>query len=165
MPKLYELTGAYAEAMMNLEEATTQEQYDAAIAELTAIESDIVTKAENYARIIRNKTVESDGYAAEIKRLQGLKKAADNAIESLKNNIHFALETAGATELTTGIGKWKIAKNPPSVEVTDESSIPEEYLIPQPAKVDKHKILDDFKNLGLDIPGIEIVQKEGVRFR
>ncbi len=165
MPRLYELTGAYAEVMMQLEDATTQEQYDAALAALTSIESDIVTKAENYARIIRNKTVESDGYAAEIKRLQACKKAADNAIESLKNNIHFALETAGASELTTGIGKWKIAKNPPSVEITDEAAIPEEYLIPQPSKVDKHKILDDFKAYGMAVPGVEIVQKESVRFK
>ena len=30
MPRLYELTGAYAEVMMQLEDATTQEQYDAA---------------------------------------------------------------------------------------------------------------------------------------
>lgn len=165
MAKLYELTGAYAEVMMQLEDATTQEQYDAALEALTVIETDIVTKAENYARIIRNKTVESDGYAAEIKRLQACKKAADGAIERLKDNIHFALETAGASELTTGIGKWKIAQNPPSVEVTDESLIPEEYLIPQPAKVDKHKVLDDFKAYGLAIPGVEVVRKESVRFK
>lgn len=163
--KLYELTGAYAETMMQLEDATTQEQYDAALEALTAIESDIVTKAEAYARIIRNKTVESEGYASEIKRLQAAKKAADSAIERLKDNIHFALETAGYAELTTGIGKWRIAKNPPSVEITDETLIPDEYLIPQPAKVDRHKILDDYKNLGLAIPGAEVVQKESVRFK
>lgn len=165
MPRLYELTDAYAEIVQHLEDATSQEEYDGALNALTAIETDIVTKAENYARIIRNKTVEADGYAVEIKRLQAAKRAAEGTIDRLKDNIHFALGVAGATELATTIGKWRICQNPPSVEITDAALIPYEYMIPQPSTVDKRKILDDYKAYGAAIPGAEIVRKESVRFR
>ena len=75
------------------------------------------------------------------------------------------MESHGLTEIKTDIGKFSIAKNPWSVVVLDEADIPEEFLIPQPPKVDRTAILKHFKECGEIIEGCDVVQREGVRFR
>ena len=93
------------------------------------------------------------------------KKTADNTAERMLQHLHYAMEIAGATEIRTSIGKFRIAKNPWSVAVLDESKIPEEFLIPQPPKVDKTAIMQRFRESGEIIDGCDMVRREGVRFR
>ena len=47
----------------------------------------------------------------------------------------------------------------------DESEVPEEFHIPQPDKIDRVGILKHFKNTGELLPGVEITQNAGIRFR
>ena len=164
MARLYELTGAYADLYAQLDDCETDAERDALIAQMDDLNAEIGDKAEAYARMMRNAQSEADSLAAEIKRLTAKKRAAENLAERMKNNMHFAMETAGATEIRTGIGKWKICKNPWSVQVIDESEIPAEYLIPQPAKVDKAAILAHFKAEGEIPDGCDVIRTEGVRF-
>lgn len=165
MPSLYELSFNYLDLKLQMDDAENQEQYDSILETIGALQDDIADKGENIARIVRMLDADIAACDVEIKRLQNRKKYKANAKDRLNNIVYYALESVGMTELNTSIGKWKIAKNPPSVEITDEAAIPEEYLIPQPSKVDKHKILDDFKAYGMAVPGVEIVRKESVRFK
>ena len=165
MARLHDLTGDYVALYAKLKDCETEEQAQEIMDAIEAVEADIAVKAENYARALRNKVSEAEMYAAEIKRLTEKKRIAESSAERLKGSIKFAMETAGATEIYTSIGKWKIRRNPPSVTITDETSIPAEYLIPQPSKVDKKGILQAYKTTGEYIPGTDIVQTDGVSFR
>lgn len=164
MTKLYELTEAYVDLLAQLEDCTTPDEEAAIASMIDSISDDIARKGEAFARLIRNLQSDADGYTAEIKRLTRRKQIAENAIEHLKGNILFSMGLAGATKLHTTIGKWRIQKNPPSVVINDESKVPEEFTLPQPAKVVKSLIMEHWKETGEIPEGCDIVQSEGVRF-
>jgi hypothetical protein len=163
--KLYELTEAYAELLSRLEDCQNAQEESEVLEAIDAVSEDIAAKGEAYARIIRNKQSEAESIEAEIKRLQRLKKSAENAVERLKENILYAMGMVGATELSTTIGKWRIQKNVPSVIITNEANVPEEFTVPQPPKIMKTAIMQHFKETGEIPEGCDIVQTEGVRFR
>lgn len=165
MPRLYELTDDFVALYAQLDECSSEEEAQQVLAAITAVETDIVYKAENYARIIRNKTAEAEAYESEIKRLTQRKKVAEASVERLKSNLAYAMEIGGLAKITTSIGAWSKRMNPPKVEIIDEAQVPAEYLIQQPPKIDKKGILQAYKVLGEIIPGTEIVQNEGVQFR
>ena len=51
-----------------------------------------------------------------------------------------------------------------SAEITDESLIPEDYLVPQPPKVDKRGILADLR-AGLDVPGAVLSENQNIQIK
>lgn len=163
--QLYKLTEAYADLVSRLEDCQNAQEESEVLAAIEAVSDDIAAKGEAYARIMRNKIAESAGIEAEIKRLQARKKSADNTVDRLKENILYAMGMVGATELNTSIGKWRIQKNAPSVVITDEAKIPEEFTVPQPPKIMKIAIMQHFKETGEIPEGCDIVHGEGVRFR
>ena len=163
--KLYELTEAYAELISRLEDCQNAIEESEVLSAIDAVSEDIAAKGEAYARIMRNKMAEAAGFEAEIKRLQARKKSAENTVERLKENILYAMGMVGATELNTTIGKWRVQKNVPSVVITDEAKIPEEFTIPQPPKIVKIAIMQHYKDTGEIPDGCDVIQTEGVRFR
>lgn len=165
MTKLYELTEAYVELLSQIEDCETEAEEEQIIIMLNQISDDIARKADAIARMVRNLTAESEGYEAEIKRMQKRKKTTDNMIQRLKDHIMFSMGIAGANELHTTIGKWRLQKNPPKAVVLDESKIPEEYFVEQPPKLMTSLILQNWRDTGEIPEGCDIVQTEGVRFR
>ena len=165
MARLYELTGEYAELYAQLDDCENEDERFLLTERIGNLDAAIGEKAEAYARMIRNAQSDSESLAEEIKRLTFKKKAAENFVERMKQHMHYAMEIAGATEIRASIGKFQICKNPWSVVVLDESEVPAEFLIPQPAKVDKAAILARFKEEGEIPDGCDVVRKEGVRFR
>lgn len=165
MAALYELAGAFAALAAQLEDCSTLEESQEILSQMDALNAEISVKGDAYARILQNLQADEDALDVEIKRLQARKAVAHNAAGRLKESMRRALEAAGARELATHIGKWKIALNPASVKVTDEARIPEAYWIPQPAKLDKKAILEAYRSDGELIPGTEIERTPGIRFR
>lgn len=162
---LYHLTMEYADLADALEAETDEEYAEELETRLAALGEEIGDKGEGYARLIKNLEAEADGLKAEIDRLSALKKRRENAVERLKGNLLSCMKMVGADKINTSIGKWSVRKNPPSVVILDESRIPDEYLIPQPAKVDKRRILDAYKQGGEIVNGCEIERKESIQFR
>ena len=164
MASLYQLTDEYMELAARLEEATDEEA-GAILEELDLKSGEIAQKAEIYARIIKNKEAEAEAYRAEEKRLAQDRHAAERAVEVLKDRLLASMQAMDIVQVQTGIGKWRIQNNPWSAEVTDESKIPEDYLIPQPPKVDKTALLKHFRETGEVFDGVEFTQKQGLRFK
>ena len=162
---LYELTAEYAAIMAALEAETEEEYQEELLNDLAALNEDIAEKGEGYARVIRNMEAEADGLAAEIKRLQGMKKRREDAIERMKAGLLEAMKTAGADKLQTTIGKWSRRLNPPSVVILDPKLVPSEYLIHREPDIDKFGILAEYKASGKIAAGTNIVRKESVSFR
>ena len=165
MAKLYELTDAYVSLMAQYEDAETDAEREQIVSAILEAENDIAVKAENYARLIKNAESDSKALAEEIDRLRAKKQKADNLVRRVKDYLLFAMGLAGATEIRTSIGKWRIQKNPPSVTVTDIQKIPARFLIEQQPEVDRRAILNEHKLTGELFDGVEITQGESVRFR
>ena len=163
--KLYELTDAYAELVAQLDECETDEEAAQLWAQLDDIGSSIAEKADNYARFLRNKQAEANSLDEEIKRLQKRKRTAENQIDQLREHMKFAMGVAGATQITTALGKWTVRRNPPRVEVLNESEVAPEFFEPQPPKLLKSKLLLHWKETGEIPDGCDVVQSESVQFR
>ena len=163
--KLYELTDAYAELAALLDECESEEEAAQLWAQMDEIGASIAEKADNYARFLRNKQTEVDGLGKEIERLQKRKRSAENQIEQLREHMKFAMGVAGATEIRTTLGKWTMRRNPPRVEVIDESEIAPEFFDPQPPKLSKSKLLKHWKDTGEIPDGCDVVQSESIQFR
>ena len=104
---------------------------------------------------------------AEKNRLSDRQKSIENNIENMKSNLQKAMVLTGKTKFSTSLFNFNIAKNPPSVIIDDESKIPQEYLIPQPAKIDKTAIKNLLKNLSDNdkITFAHLEQKESLRIK
>lgn len=162
---LYELSSGYALMLDLYDSAETDEERQEILERMTEYDGDIAEKAEAYARIMRNKQAEAKAYREEADRLTEKRRAAEGVVDRLKCALLDAMKLVGATEIVTTIGKWRAQMNPWSVEIMDAESVPEQFLIPQPAKVDRKAILDEFRKTGEIIDGVEIRQSLGIRFR
>lgn len=171
MPRLYELTDAYASLVAMLEDCETEEQAMEIIAQIDAVTNDISTKAEAYAKIRMNLKAQAAELAAKAKifkdeadRLSSKAKSVENNIQRMNERLLFAMELAGLRQLSTPIGKFYTQKTT-RVEVLDAWAVPEIYATPQEPKVDKAAIRMAFGMTGEIPDGCDIVVSEGLRFR
>ena len=171
MPKLYELTDAYAGLVAQLEDCETEDQAMEIIAQIDAVTSDISEKGKSYALILQNFKADADEltakaaiFKAEADRLTAKAKAKKNYADRLKEYLLFAMEVAGLKQIPTDIGKF-YKQSTMSVEVLDAWKVPEKFTTPQPPKVDKDAIKREFKQTGELYDGVKIKVTEGLRFR
>ena len=156
---LYEITGAVQQLAEMFEEGEIDEQtYNDTVESLgSSIEVEEIVKA------IRNKLAEAEMYKAEAERFTKKKQKAEKSVEWLKKVLMSYLCVMNERKLNTSLfcvtrGTSK------AVSVYDENVIPEQYMIPQPAKVDKKSILADLK-AGVDVPGAHIKETEYITIK
>ena len=118
---------------------------------------------DDVVKAIRNKQAEAEAFKAEADRLIEKKQAAEKAIDSMKKLI---LDYMRATDQKkTGTGLFTVSRrSSKSCELTDETKIPEQYLIPQPAKIDKKAILAELKE-GKEIAGARLKENESIMIK
>lgn len=155
---LYELSLAFQEVQnMELDPEVMKDTLD-------SIEDAIENKAENIAKLIRNLESDVSAYKEEEDRLKTKRQAAENKVKWLKTYLEDNMKLTGKTKFKSGMFNFSIQKNPASVNITDEKIIPEDFLIPQPPKVDKTSLKEILKR-GIEVPGAELKQTEGLRIR
>jgi len=155
---LYELSLAFQEVQnMELDPEVMKDTLD-------SIEDAIESKAENIAKLIRNLESDVSAYKEEEDRLKTKRQATENKVKWLKTYLEDNMKMTGKTKFKSGMFNFSIQKNPASVNITDEKAIPEEFLIPQPPKVDKTSLKEILKR-GIEVPGAELKQTEGLRIR
>ena len=155
---LYELSIAFQEVQnMDLDPEVMKDTLD-------SIGGTFESKAEGIAKLMRN--IESDIAArkAEEDRIKKPRQADEKKLEWLKTYLEDCMKLSGKTKFKSGMFNFSIQKNPVSVNITDENILPEDYLIPQPPKVDKTSLKEALKN-GIEVPGAELKQTEGLRIR
>lgn len=143
MSSLYELKGQYLELLSMMEEGADEETIKDT---LEGIEGEIEVKADNYARIIRQLESDANGLKTEIERMTDRKRALENHVSYLKNNLQDAMILTGKEKFKTELFSFGIQNNVPSVVIDDPTSIPAEFLIPQEPKVDKKSIKEYLKD-------------------
>lgn len=155
---LYELSLAFQDVQnMDLDPEVMKDTLD-------SIEDAIESKAENIAKLVRNLESDVSAYKEEEDRLKTKRQATENKVKWLKTYLEDNMKLTGKTKFKSGMFNFLIQKNPASVDITDEKAIPEEFLIQQPPKVDKTSLKEILKR-GIEVPGAELKQTEGLRIR
>lgn len=131
---------------------------------MEAIEADFEDKADGYAKVIRMLETDEAGLDAEIKRLQARKSAVSGNKVRIKDALEKAMRQTGKTKFKTLLFSFGIQKNPPSVAILKEDSIPIDYLVVPDPQPDKKRILEELK-AGATFDWAELKQTEALRIR
>lgn len=161
MAKLYELTQNYN----NLLDLVDNPEVPKEVLEesLNQIHEEMDIKLENVAKVIKSIEVDAKGLKEEEKRLADRRKSLEGRITNLKQYAENSMKAVGVKKIKGKIFTLGIQKNAPSVEITEEESIPEEYFAIE-KKLVKKDILAALKE-GKEIPGAAIKQTESLRIR
>lgn len=155
---LYELSLSFQEVQnMDLDPDVMKDTLD-------SIGGTFENKAENMAKLIRNLESDRLAYKEEEDRLKTKRQAVENKLEWLKTYLKDCMKLIGKTKFKSGMFNFSIQKNPVSVNITDKKILPEDYLIPQPPKVNNTTLKKALKD-GIEVPGAELKQTEGLRIR
>lgn len=161
MAKLYELTEQYSNLMELLDNPEVpQEMLEES---LNKINDELDVKLENIVKVIKSMEVDVKGFKEEEKRLADRRKSSENRITNLKEYVEGAMRATGIKKVNGKVFTLGIQKNVPSVDITDENSIPEEYFILEKRLV-KKKVLEAHKE-GRKVPGTTIKRTESLRIR
>lgn len=154
--KLYDIAEIY-ENLENIDDEV------AVAAAMDAVDAALEEKLESTAKVIRNLEAEADGLEAEEKRLKARKTAVRNRIADIKGYVQENLEAMGKDKVTSGIFKWSIQANAPSVNILDESLIPDDYwkIERKPMKTEIKKAIE----AGELTEGAELVRTKSLRLR
>jgi len=153
MPKLYELTGHYKNLIELLDDETIpQEEIMSAIQQ---VDGEIVIKAQEMAKLLKNIDSDANAYEIEEKRLKAKRQSLERRYDGIKEYLEGELVKVGMAKVD-GIVPLSFRKSLPSVNVIDVAKIPADYMVPKPSEPDKKVILEDLKS-GKKIPGVELV--------
>lgn len=161
MTSLYQLTGQFLELQNALQDCDDQTIADTI--EGSGVMDDIETKAQNIICLVRSLEADAAVCEAEVARLTDRAKAAEKKAQALKDAVLRAMQAIGTDKIKTDLFTLTAAKNPPAVEVTDQSLIPADYYVNKP-QLDKTKIKDALKNGGV-VVGAMLVQRMSLRIK
>jgi len=150
---LYEITSKFVE--LNNNDELTQEEYEEMGKELAL---ELKNKSSNIIGYIQNNDLMIEGLKKEEERLKGIRKALETKQERFKSYVKQNMERLELNKIDTELGTISIRKNPISVEIIDETKIPNEFKkIKQEIVIDKKAIADNFKANGEIVEGVNII--------
>lgn len=156
---LYSLSAAYQEIQAMIEDG--QEGLSDT---LESLNDAIEEKAVGYAKVIKNIEGQAKAIKEEEERLADRRKSLENNIKRLKLSLEQAMIDVDMKRIKTELFTFNIQKNPPSIEVLNDSVIPKNYFVEVEPKLDCKAILADLKN-GKEVAGVQIKQGESLRIR
>lgn len=157
--KLYELNHAYQQIIDMIEDGT-----EGLGDTLEALNDAIEEKVENIAKVVKTLDSEALAIKAEEQRLAERRRHLENNAKRLKEYAEQSMQLAQIKKVKGSVFTLSIQKNPPSVEITDEKSLPESYYVEQKPTLDKKSLLADLK-AGVVIEGAQIKQSESLRIK
>lgn len=150
---LYQISDAIRE--LDNTDDMTQEEIDKAMA---ILQEELMKKSSNIIGYIKNMELTVDAMKSEETRIATNRKALENRISRIKEMAKNVMEVNNIKKLETELGTMTVAKNPMSVEIIDETRVPDEFKrIEVVTKVDKAKIKEHYKDTGELIEGVNII--------
>ena len=145
MTKLYELTQKYRD-ISNLLDADYAEQLNIK-GTLDNIQEEFEQKAISIAKLSMEIKADEEAIDTEIERLKKKKTVLQNNQDSIKKYLLTEMTAVSLESIKDSIISIRIQKVQPSVDVVEETSIPEEYIriIPEQKAPNKVEILKHFK--------------------
>lgn len=160
--KLYDLTEQYNRVSELLESADNREALKDT---LDSLEDAFDSKVESIVKLMKSKDAEHDVIKAEATRLS--ERAARIAKESewLKQYIEGQMIASNREKVNSSLFNITLAKNPPAVNVLNESEVPQDYFTTKTVtSLDKRTILERLQG-GETIPGVEMIQRKSLRIK
>lgn len=162
---LFEIAAEYRADVAKLEDLELDEQ--TLLDTLEAIGGELETKAMNTAFIAKNLEATAAQIEAHAKAMTDRAKAMKNRAERLRNYLKDGLKLAKVDKIDTPYFRIKIALNPPSVKIEDESLIPDAFKTdPEPPKPMPNKeLIKRAISDGFQVPGCSLVRGERIDIR
>lgn len=167
MASLWQLTQEEL-SFISLMEENGGEVTDEIMEDLAIRRENFSSKAEAYSKFILKLESEADQAAAEIKRIQALKKAKENTAQRLRDTLLAALmvfteeDAKGIRRYETNLAKLSTRKSQ-SVEVLDDTVIPDEFWVIK-KEVSKSTISQAIKD-GAEVPGAQLKENISLSIR
>jgi len=167
MASLFQLTLEELSFIEMMEE-TGGEVTDEIMEDLAIRRDNFQHKAEAYTKFILKLESEADAAAAEIKRIQALKKAKDNTVARLKEHLLAALmvftqeDAKGIRRFETPLAKLSTRRSI-AVEILDEEAIPADFWVIK-KEVSKSTISTAIKD-GATVPGAQLKENLSLAIR
>ena len=150
---LYSISNGFAQLIQD--EGINEEEKKQLLEELTIL---LQKKSENIIGFTRNIELTIEAIKNEEKRLADNRKSLEKKLENFKIYVKECMIRNNLPKIETTLGTISLAKNPISVEITDETLVPNKYKIQEiTTKIDKKSILNDFKETGEIVEGIKII--------
>ena len=160
MSNIYTLAEEYR-ALLNMLDTEGDESMMEAIKDtLAGLGGDLSNHVESCVKAI--KCIEGDVAAleAEIDRLDLRRRAFNARIERIREAVKCCMTAADTQKIQTALFTVSIAKGRESVQISDESLIPDDYVnVKTVIQPDKKLIAEAIKS-GTEIPGAQIVVGE-----
>lgn len=162
MSTMYELTSDYL-AVLNM--ASDPEIPPDAIADtLEGISGEIELKAQNYAIVIKELQGKAEMIKLEEERLSSKRKAIENNIKRIKENLYSSMKLTGKEKFKTELFSFNIQKSPAKLIIEHAELIPKKYYVKPAPKLDESKLKEDLKQ-GKILKYAHLEQGEYVRIR
>ena len=162
MTQLYVLSNQYLELADKLSSLDLDAQTIADTIESSGIGDELAIKAQGIEYVARGAEAHHGAIDAEITRLQALKAQRQRTADGLRAYLKTSMEHAGIYKIECPFFKISIKQNPPSVEITDQLSLRNEYWrTPEPklyvSVPDKAAIKKALQS-GVDVIGARLTQ-------
>lgn len=167
MASLWQLTQEEL-SFISLMEENGGEVTDEIMEDLAIRRENFSAKAEAYSKFILKLDSEADQAAAEIKRIQAIKKAKENTAQRLRDTLLAALmvfteeDAKGIRRYETPLAKLSTRRSQ-SVEVLDDTAIPDEFWVVK-KEVSKSTISQAIKD-GAEVPGAQLKENISLSIR
>lgn len=125
--------------------------------------SEIVAKRDRVGEFLERLDSEAKAIREAEKRLAARRTSYEKVAECMRLSIFQMMQDAGIVRVEGKLFSFAIRKNPPRVEINDESTIPAEFVSYEP-RIDKRAIKDRLEE-GKAIPGAELVQSTRLEIR
>lgn len=165
--RLYELSNEYQRLLDAVSQCSDMGEIDAPSLELlNEIEDEFSNKAIAISSYIGNLKAEWQAVTDAAKAMQARAKSLSAKMASLESYLETNMTATGITEITASpYFTIKLKKCPASVNITDESLLPIEYMTPKTTMApNKTKIAADIK-AGDIVPGAVLVNKLRVEIK
>lgn len=166
---IYDLSQDYKNVSMSLETIIESEEpkivEEMAREVLEIIQSQLVEKADNVAKYIKNEELEIQGIKEEEKRLKELRQAREKTLNRFKDYVLQSLIELDFVKVKTSIGNISIRKSKAIKIDIDASELPKEFIRTNTTiDADKKALKDAIEN-GEKIDGVELVERVNLNIR
>jgi hypothetical protein len=126
-------------------------------------------KAHSYTKLILKLDSDIETAAAELKRIQELKKVKENAVKRLKTALRDSLMVFGRPDSKTGVMRYETPlfklsiRTSNAVEITQDLDVPDEYWVVK-KEISKTLISNAIKD-GMEVPGAKMVENKNLQIK
>lgn len=138
---LYELSQDYRQALETLTDPENDLPAEVIADTLEGLQGSLEDKAIAVAQFCKNHEATAQAIKDAEQRMSQRRKAIENRVASMKTYLKENMEICGITRIESPWFTLSIQKNPAAVDITDEDSLPAEFVeIVTTRKVDKTAI-------------------------